>query len=95
MLLIARDLLASSADSMAGRWAVETHALSVDDHAKLSEATGGVDLLPAGRLVERLREVKDADEIAATRTRLRDQRRGVGGSADPTVRRQDRAPGGP
>lgn len=64
-VVIARDLLTSSAQSMTGRWAVETHALSVDEYATLSEAASGVDLVPAKRLVERLREVKDTDEIAA------------------------------
>jgi len=64
-VVIARNLLASAAESMQGRWAVETHALSVDDHAALSEAAAGVDLLSSARLVERLREVKDAAEIAS------------------------------
>ncbi|HUS21690.1 MAG TPA: Xaa-Pro peptidase family protein [Aeromicrobium sp.] len=62
-VVIARDLLAAAAESMSGSWAVETHTLSVDEHAALVEATNGVDLLPASRLVERLREVKDAAEI--------------------------------
>lgn len=64
-VVIARNLLVSAAETMSGRWGVETHALSVDDHAALSQAVGDVELTPAGRLVERLREVKDADEIAA------------------------------
>jgi Xaa-Pro aminopeptidase len=62
-VVIARDLLASAAESMHGSWAVETHTLSVDEHAALAEATEDVDLLPATRLVERLREVKDVTEI--------------------------------
>ena len=64
-VVIARNLLASAAETMSGRWGVETHVLSVDDHAALSQAVGNVELTPAGRLVERLREVKDADELAA------------------------------
>jgi Xaa-Pro aminopeptidase len=78
-VVIARDLLASAADSMGvprcanqasqravpPSWAVETHTLSVDEHAALAEVSNGVDLLPAMRLVERLREVKDAAEIAS------------------------------
>jgi len=62
-VVIARDLLAAASESLQGRWAVETHTLSVDRHAALAEASSGVDLVPAARLVERLREVKDADEI--------------------------------
>ena len=38
-VVIARDLLASAAESMRGSWAVETHTLSVDEHAALAEAT--------------------------------------------------------
>ncbi len=64
-VVIARNLLASAAETMSGRWGVESHVLSVDDHAALSQAVGDVELTPAGRLVERLREVKDADELAA------------------------------
>jgi Xaa-Pro aminopeptidase len=64
-IVIARDLLATAAESMRGSWAVETHTLSVDQHAALAEAATGVDLRPATRLVERLREVKDAAEIAS------------------------------
>lgn len=62
-VVIARELHASAAQAMARRWAVETHTLSVDEHAALADTASGVDLVPAGRLVERLREVKDADEI--------------------------------
>ena len=62
-VVLARNLLASAAESMTGPWAVETHTLSVDDHTALAEAAAGAELRPSGRLVERLREVKDAAEI--------------------------------
>ena len=37
-VVIARNLLASAAEAMHGSWAVETHTLSVDEHAALAEA---------------------------------------------------------
>lgn len=41
----------------------ESHEVSVDGHAALSEASGGADLVSLGPAVERLRVVKDAGEI--------------------------------
>ena len=42
--------------------------MSVATHAKLAEKVGpDVELVPAGGLVEQLRAVKDADEVAAMR----------------------------
>jgi Xaa-Pro aminopeptidase len=64
-IVIARNLLATAAESMQGPWAAETHTMSVDDHQALVDAAAPSELRPAGRLVERLREVKDAAEIAA------------------------------
>jgi Xaa-Pro aminopeptidase len=61
--VITRDLLTEAAGRMPGAWACETHTLSVDAHAALTEA--GVSTVAAERLVERLREVKDDGEIDA------------------------------
>ena len=62
-LSVVRDTLGAAAERMSGTWAVETHTLSVDAHASLSG--GGARLVSAKRLVEKLREVKDAGEIAS------------------------------
>ena len=67
--VITRDLLAEAAKRMPGAWACETHTLSVDDHAAIREA--GVTTVPASRLVEGLREVKDEGEIDALRRACR------------------------
>jgi len=51
------------------RVGVETHVLTVDAHAALAaairQALPGTELVGAGRLVERLRRVKDSEELAA------------------------------
>jgi Xaa-Pro aminopeptidase len=65
--IIARDLLGEAATRMPGRWAVETHTLSVDDHARLADG----ETVPADRLVESLREIKDGGEIDALRRACR------------------------
>lgn len=66
--VIGRDLLSGAAERMAGgTWATETHALSVDSHARLGGLVPEVALVPAERLVEALREVKDDAEIDALR----------------------------
>lgn len=62
-VVVVRDLLARAVTAMPGRWAVETHTLSVDAHARL----GAVETVSAERLVEELRTVKDAVEIDALR----------------------------
>lgn len=75
--VITRDLLAEAVKHMPGRshdasparWACETHTLSVDDYAAIREA--GVSTVPASRLVEGLREVKDEGEIEALRRACR------------------------
>lgn len=66
---VGRDLLGNAARRMTsdGPWAVETHALSVDDHRQLSDLAA-VPLVPGERLVEALREVKDPGEIESLRT---------------------------
>ncbi len=63
--VITRDLLAEAAGRMPGVWACETHTLSVDAHTALTEA--GVSTVPAARMVEGLREVKDEGEIDTLR----------------------------
>ncbi len=63
--VITRDLLGEAAERMSGTWACETHTLSVDQHATLTEAE--VSSVSADRLVEGLREVKDDSEIDALR----------------------------
>ena len=63
--VITRDLLGEAAKRMPATWAVETHTLSVDQHATLTEA--GVSTVSAEHLVEGLREVKDDGEIEALR----------------------------
>jgi Xaa-Pro aminopeptidase len=73
--VVDRDLLGVAAERVVaaggGRWAVETHVLSVDGHGRLAEAAPGVALVPSGRLVERAREVKDDGEVAALREACR------------------------
>ena len=63
--VITRDLLGAAAQRMTGTWACETHTMSVDQHATLTEA--GVTTVSAERVVESLREVKDDREIDALR----------------------------
>jgi Xaa-Pro aminopeptidase len=68
--VITRDLLGEAAGRMsAGAWVCETHTMSVDAHVTLTEA--GVSTVPAERLVEGLREVKDDGEIDALRRACR------------------------
>lgn len=65
---ITRELLGRAAARMqAGRWAVETHTLSVDAHAALAQETAGASLVSLQRRVEQLREIKDDAEIEALR----------------------------
>jgi Xaa-Pro aminopeptidase len=66
-----RDLLGNVADALPERRPLrlgfdDAH-VSVRDHRQLEEALPGVELVPAGGLVERLRAVKDAGELAAIR----------------------------
>lgn len=64
---ITRRILAESAATMReGRWAVETHALSVDDHSLLVEEASA-DLVSLQRAVEQLREIKDESEVESLR----------------------------
>jgi Xaa-Pro aminopeptidase len=49
------------------RLGFESHVVTVDAHTALQQAAEGVELVRAPRIVERLREVKDAGEIAILR----------------------------
>ena len=61
-----RDLLGELAERLRGRAGFDDAHVTVRAHAKLSERVpDGVELVPAGGLVERLREVKDAEELRA------------------------------
>lgn len=65
---IGRDLLGAAADLTAGgTWAAETHTLSVDAHARLGELAPKTTFVPAARVVESLRVVKDDAEVTALR----------------------------
>jgi Xaa-Pro aminopeptidase len=61
-----RDLLADLAERLRGRAGFDDAHLTVRAHGKLGEKVGeGVELVAAGGLVERLRAVKDEDELRA------------------------------
>jgi Xaa-Pro aminopeptidase len=60
-----RDLYADLGERLSGRIGFEADALTVARHEML--AAGGIELVPRRGLVERLREVKDAAELAAIR----------------------------
>ena len=63
-----RDLLGDVAARLRGRAGFDDFDVSVQTHGKLAEKAGdGVELVPAGRLVERLRAVKDETELRAMR----------------------------
>jgi Xaa-Pro aminopeptidase len=65
---IGRDMLAGLAEQLRGRAGFDDRDMSVATHAKLREKTGeGVELVPAGGIVEDLRAVKDSTEVAAMR----------------------------
>jgi Xaa-Pro aminopeptidase len=63
-----RDLPGDLAARISGRAGFDDAHVSVRAHRRLAEKTGeGVELVPAGGLVERLREQKDAGELQAMR----------------------------
>jgi Xaa-Pro aminopeptidase len=63
-----RDMLGDVAGRLGGRTGFDDDHLSVSAHAKLAEKVGAdVELVPAAGLVEQLRAVKEADEVAAMR----------------------------
>jgi Xaa-Pro aminopeptidase len=66
--VITRDLLGAMAEHASGiELGIESHTLSVDAHARLTELLPSVALVPADRIVEHQRERKDAVEIDALR----------------------------
>jgi Xaa-Pro aminopeptidase len=66
---VGRDMLADLAGRLRARAGFDDEDLSVAAHRKLSEKVGpAVELVPAGGLVEELRAVKDAGELAAMRS---------------------------
>jgi Xaa-Pro aminopeptidase len=61
-----RDMLGDLAERLHGRSGFDDGQVTVEVHRKLADKSGeGVELIPAGGLVERLREVKDDQELAA------------------------------
>ena len=65
---ITRELSARAAARMqTGRWALETHTLSVDQHAALTAEAPGTSYVSIDRAVEGLREVKDETELDSLR----------------------------
>jgi Xaa-Pro aminopeptidase len=63
-----REMLGDLAARLSGRAGFDDAHLSVRTHRRLGEKVReGVELVPAGGLVERLREVKDEDELRAMR----------------------------
>ena len=63
-----RELLGDLAKRLSGRAGFDDAHVSVKAHRLLGEkAADGVELVPAGGLVERLRAVKDEEELAAMR----------------------------
>jgi Xaa-Pro aminopeptidase len=67
-----RDMLGDLAGRLRGRAGFDDAHMSVRSHGKLEGKLGeGVELVAAGGLVERLRAVKDEDELAAMREAAR------------------------
>jgi Xaa-Pro aminopeptidase len=54
-----------------GRLGVEGESMTIAGRQRLSDAVGNVELLPTNGLVEKLRELKDKDEIARIREAVR------------------------
>lgn len=64
--IVEGDWIGSLASRLAPRTGIEDDHLTVREAARLqAEAGEGVDLVPAGRLIEGLRRTKDEEEIAA------------------------------
>jgi Xaa-Pro aminopeptidase len=66
VVTIADDWLGGIAERLAGRVGFEDDQMSVRTRRRLGDRlSGGVELVPAGGTVEKLRRVKDADELAS------------------------------
>ncbi|GAA2407632.1 Xaa-Pro peptidase family protein [Actinomadura vinacea] len=63
----AETLTTRAAGTGVRRLAFEAHAITVEKHTALAALEDGLDLRPAGRLVEEQRLVKDEDELALLR----------------------------
>ncbi|MCW2904091.1 MAG: putative proline dipeptidase [Streptosporangiaceae bacterium] len=61
----AATLVARAAGDEVGRLGFEAHAMTVEEHGRLAEEA--LELVPLGRAVEKLRRVKDEDEIGLLR----------------------------
>jgi Xaa-Pro aminopeptidase len=67
-----QDLLGDAAERLSGRVGFEDQHMSVRTHKRLAEMLpDGVELVPAGGLVEELRAVKEPDELRAMREAAR------------------------
>ena len=81
----------TSPERLRGRAGFDDAHMTVAVHRKLGEKVAeGVELVPAGGLVEGLREVKDELELDAIRAAAADRRRGLRGAASSAA-----WPGGP
>jgi Xaa-Pro aminopeptidase len=67
-IVAGRDMLGDLSGRLRGRVGFDDEHMSVAAHRKLSESLpDGVEMVPAGGLVEELRAVKEASEVAAMR----------------------------
>lgn len=62
--IVAGQWLTGLGARLSGRVGFEDSVVTVRELAELEEAAGNAELVPAGRLVERLRRVKDREEVA-------------------------------
>ncbi len=92
-----RDMLGDLAARLGGRTGFDDSHMSVSSHRKLGDKVAdGVELVPAGGLVEELRAVKDAGEVAAMRAAAQIstaayawlRERGLAGSSEREVARE-------
>jgi Xaa-Pro aminopeptidase len=68
LVQVGADMAGELAGRLVGQTGFDDEQMTVRSFAKLGEKVAdGIDLVPAGGLVEQLRAVKDADEVAAMR----------------------------